>query len=347
MSIPKADKIVPYVSYSTPSGAPNGVLHVFGDSSSSKIALLCPGFPDDHTIFLPFAKALSKHGIMAGVMCLPGYDDRPEDGIPWRSHPRAGFTYDETAKAVRDASKALCNTSTHEKPELIGIFHDWGVISGSIWAERLENEAQDNPQILCKPNKIVYFDVLAPPSSKMPDYIRNSEVAQLSNREKLNYLYQVVFAAASTIQLYLPRQIAAAFGLLGWGLLSILNIVPMEPFDFESRSPIYGNQRIDFQRWVSMMYMYRNTFTSGDLKAWRLHRDWKNTPILYMYGKEKKTHFHANNSVAMLQREKAEQRSLCRVVAMEGAGHWLYVQKEEESVKHVVDFILAENKFAT
>ncbi len=347
MIIPKADKIVPYVSYSTPSGEPNGVLHVFGDSSSSRIALLCAGFPDDHTIFLPFAEALGEHGIMAGVMCLPGYDDRPEDGIPWSSHPRAGFTYDETAKAVREASKALCDTSTYEKPELIGIFHDWGVIAGSMWAERLENEAKDNPQIICKPSKIVFFDVLVPPSSKMPDYISSSEVPQLSIREKLNYLYQPIFAIASAIQLYLPRLIAAAFALLGQGVITILGIVPMEPFDFESRAPIYGNKPFNYLRWVQMMYMYRNSFTSDKLMPWRLHRDWKNTPILYMYGKAKKAQFHANNSVAMLEREEAEQRSLCRVVPMEGAGHWLYVQKQEESLKHVLDFILAENTFAT
>ena len=49
----------------------------------------------------------------------------------------------------------------------------------------------------------------------------------------------------------------------------------------------------------------------------------------------------------MLEREEAEQRSLCRVVPVEGAGHWLYVQEQELCLKHVLDFIRAENTFAT
>ena len=346
MILPKALKLVPYISHATPSGQTNGVLHVFGDSSSSKIALLCPGFPDDHTIFVPFAEALSKHGIMTGVMCLPGYDDRPEDGVPFQSHPRKGFTFDETAKAVREASKSLRTASTHDNPEFIGIFHDWGVVVGTMWAERLEKEAQDNPKI-SMPNKLVFFDVLAPPSSKMPNYIHRSEVKPKSIYAKLCFLYQVVFAISSLIQRYVPRIIAAAFAIFGLTVLSILGIFPLESFDMKSVDAIYGNRKPGLARWISMTYMYLNIFTSDKMLRWRLHRDWKKTPILYMFGKRKRTHFHSNNAVAMLEREEAEQRSLCRVVPVEGAGQWLYVQEQELCLKHVLDFIRAENTFAT
>lgn len=345
MILPKAIKLVPYISYATPSGQPNGVLHVFGDASSSKIALLCAGFPDDHTIFLPFAEALSKHGIMAGVMCLPGYDDRPEDGIPFQSHPRKGFTFDETAKAVREASRSLRETSIHENPEFIGIFHDWGVVAGTLWAERLEKEAQDNPKIRM-PNKIVFFDVMGPPSSKMSNYIHPREVKSKSIHEKLSYLYQFVFAISSMMQRCLPRIIAAAFAIFGYAVLTILRISPLKSSDFNSVDAIYGDRKPGLARWASMMYMYLNIFTSDTMLRWRVHRDWKKTPILYMYGKKKRTHFHSNNVVAMLKREEVEQRSLCRVVPVEGAGHWLYVQEHELCLKHVLDFIQAENTFA-
>ena len=91
--VPKPDRVVDYFAYSTPRGKPNGKLFVFGDLGSAKMALLCAGFADDHTIFLPFAKALSEEGgLLVGVMCLPGFDDRPEDGIPWQSHPRKIFS---------------------------------------------------------------------------------------------------------------------------------------------------------------------------------------------------------------------------------------------------------------
>ena len=348
MSVPKADKIVRYISYPTPSGKPNGVLHIFGDASSSKIAILCAGFPDDHTVFLPFAQALSQEGILVGVMCLPGYDHRPEDGVHWENHPRKGFTYDETAKAVQEASNALRGVSTchPENPEFIGIFHDWGVIAGCMWAERAELEARDNPRVL-KPNKIVFFDVLVPPSKKTPGYIRSSEAPRRTLYQTLCCLYQLVYVIGSAIQLYLPRPLAAAFVVLAMSILHILGFVPLDSFDFKSTDRIYGDRKPGLLRRTSMMYMYRNVFTSEKFMPWRLHQDWKTTPILYMYGKQKRTIFHAMNSLTMLEREEAEQRSLSRVVGVGGAGHWLYVQKQEECLKHVVEFIRAENTFAT
>lgn len=345
IALPKAKTIVPYLAYSTPSGKPNGVLHVFGDFSSPKMALMCPGFPDDQTVFLPFAKALSEKGMMVGVMCLPGYEDRPEDGIPWESHPREGFSFDDTAKAVREASKALQGVSTYpDTPEFIGIFHDWGVISGTMWAERVEQEAKDNAQVLM-PNKMVFLDVLSRPSSKMPDYIRSSAVPGITLHQSLCSLYQLVFAISSAIQLYLPRRLAVAYMATSIYFLNLVGLVPTDLSDVRSTNDIYGDRKPSSLRCLSMMYMYRNIFTAKEIPPWRLHQDWKTTPILYLYGKKKNTMFHAFNSLAMLEREEAEKRSLSRAICFEDAGHFLFVQKEEECLKHVLDFVRAENTF--
>lgn len=354
-TMPKADAIVPYMSYSTASGKENGALIIFGDSSSPKMALLCAGFPDDHTIFLPFGKALSEQGILVGIMCLPGFDDRPEDGVPWESHPRGGFSFDETATAVREASKALKKFSTYpQTPEFTGIFHDWGVIAGTIWANRLEKEAKDNgAENILRPHKIVFFDVLAFPSRNMPDRIPRSAVPSLTLYQKLCCIYQVVLAICSVTQQYLSRHLAAAFCISTFFLLNVTNFFPMQRFEGASRRALYGHRKPGILRCMSMTYMYRNTFAhllSGKKKKGPifdpLHQDWKTTPILYLYGKAKNTVFHSNVSLAMLEREEREKRSLSRAVGIEGAGHFLYVQKQEECLKHVLGFIQAENTFA-
>ena len=59
--------------------------------------------------------------------------------------------------------------------------------------------------------------------------------------------------------------------------------------------------------------------------------------------------YHSEDSIKILQKEEDEQLSLCRVRGIEEAGHFFYVpeQKLEESLQHVVDFIEAENTFAT
>jgi len=66
-AVPKPDKIV---SYATSSSEPDrGALYLYGNPSSGKMAILCAGYADDHTVFQPFARALADKGeTFVGVM---------------------------------------------------------------------------------------------------------------------------------------------------------------------------------------------------------------------------------------------------------------------------------------
>lgn len=56
---------------------------------------------------------------------------------------------------IRDAVKVLRAESTNEKAKLTGIFHDWDVSPGMMWANRsLEDSNADSL------SEIVLFDVL-------------------------------------------------------------------------------------------------------------------------------------------------------------------------------------------
>ena len=93
--LPKPDQIVHFEAYSRghPHPEKTGALMVYGDPSSPTIALLCGGWADDHKTFMPFGRKLAdKCGILVGVACPPGYDDRPEDGVGWETHPKKGFS---------------------------------------------------------------------------------------------------------------------------------------------------------------------------------------------------------------------------------------------------------------
>ena len=87
VNVPEPNKIVKYFIPSSSSskkkkkdddaddddGLLRGAVYLYGNSSSDQIALCCAGFPDDHTIFQPFAELLAKRGnVFVGVMCLPG-----------------------------------------------------------------------------------------------------------------------------------------------------------------------------------------------------------------------------------------------------------------------------------
>ena len=370
--LPKPDRVVHFEAYSR-SGHPNpdktGALFVFGDLSSPKTALLCPGYADDQTVFLPFAKKLADaaaappegSGVLVGVVCMPGYDDRPEDGVPWTSHPRDGFSFEETAKTIRLAARTLRATSTHESPELIGIFHDWGCVVGAIWAKQLEEESKDssvnnnnnnnnnnNSVVDTMPDKIVYFDVLlGPPSWAKTDPIPESDIRRPGFMTNLASIYQLCFAASSTLYSYVSRLLGTGC-FAGFAMcLHAARIAPL--YSWDNNDALYGPARPGPLRLTQMAYPYRTMIADIFLrgKSIALHEDLKSTPILYLHGTDKRASFHSPIAVALLEREHAEQRSLCNSIAVRGAGHWLYNQKQEECLGHVLDFVNAENSFRT
>merc|ERR1719362_1474074 len=99
-----------------------------------------------------------------------------------------------------------------------------------------------------------------------------------------------------------------------------------------------------------MAYPYWNMLKLPSKEIKKLfshHRDWKAMPILYLYGTKKNAMFHDYSTLQMLKREETEGRSLSKAVAVEDAGHFLYIQKPEECLEHVLSFVNAENTFAS
>lgn len=341
--LPKPDKVVHFEAYSKghPTPEKTGALMVFGDPSSKTMALLCAGFPDDHTVFFPFAEKLAARGILAGVICIPGYDDRPGDGVPWESHPREGFGFDELAKTFRAAAKTLRGVSTHASPELVGIFHDWGCVAGSVWAKQVEEES------IGRPGKIVYFDVLmSAPKWAKTDPLPKGAIQRPSFRTMISAVYQPLLAATSTLYTFVSKHLGLATLLLSSICLRSVRLLPTYPWD--NSKALYGTNAIGLMRMTHMTFLYRKLFVDYVFKKKppiALHNDWKKMPILYLYGKNKRASFHSPTSLALLEREFSAKRSLSKAVGLDGAGHWLYNQKQEECLEHVVDFIEAENTF--
>lgn len=148
----------------------------------------------------------------------------------------------------------------------------------------------------------------------------------------------------------MSQYLGLAFFAFVFAILQTTGIVPLYPFD--NVDFLYKGKNREIFRILSMTFMYRNILTREFLTTGKfpwdgLHEDWKSMPILYLYGKKKKAIFHDPVSVAMLEREDAQKRSLSKAVGVEEAGHFLYVQKEEECLKHVIDFFNAENTFVS
>ena len=340
-------------------------------------AIFRPSFFNTSSHFCSFSCRTCAH---TQQQCIPGYDDRPEDNDPWTSHNKNGYTFDDWSNAVQNAAKALRAESTAKAPPTFtGIFHDWGTVAGGMWMNRAllddEEESSSSTETTTtggerwkRPTGVVYFDVLLgphPKSTNLPP--KNSIIPRKSVKAMISgTLYQLLLAKSFFLQRYVSKYLSCFTFLSGFLTLELLRLGPLYPFDSASIQPLYKqvHKELSLSRVVYMAYPYWNiykakfcsifssffgrrrknnntTTTSGVFKDLTLHLDWKKTPILYMYGTKKRTQFHDETSLKMLEQETTTEnnKSLSKVVPVEEAGHFLYVQKPKVCLDTVVRFM--------
>lgn len=333
--LPKPRKVITYPLPDDPTG---GAIFLYGQPSATHIAVFCAGFPDDHENGQSFCFRLAEESdTLIGLMCLPGYDDRTDK--PWTSHKRNGYSFDDMANAVREVVKILRQESTQEKAKLIGIFHDWGVVAGMIWTNRCLGEDVNSD---C-PDELILFDVLGPVHKEHKNDLP-------SHRKKTMYelfvevYYKVVYAIAFALQCYFSKYLGLLCFVLGSFPMTLFGFAPTLSID----SNAYENRvsPLNVFRLIYMAYPYYNMFKIMFTGEWRrfislisLPKDFINTPVLYLYGKEKRVMFHSDSAVKYLQREANENRSKSNAIAIESAGHWLYLQKPDDCIDLVKAFI--------
>ena len=308
--------------------------------------IVSAGFPDDHKCFLPFATKLAEQSdVFIGVTCLPGYHDSVEK--PWRSYKPNGYSFEEMANAIREAVKVLESRSRYEntdtdaiaaggvsvKPKLVGIFHDWGVVPGDMFMNRYREEHPHRKM------EIVNFDVLGPPHPDMSKELI-PKIAQATLYEAyIGLSYRTIFALLHLSQRYLPEIVARAVFI---ALMMWMNIFRLNPVF--TKIETFPPSAIETPRLMYMAYPYvkmSQAMFTGKLKTifqdFSLAKDLETTPMLYMYGREKRIMFHDHRSVKILQDQKGKSDA----IGVDGAGHWLYTeaQKMDYCLEKVVEFI--------
>jgi len=349
-SPPPPSKIV---SYPIDGDANGGALFLYGDATkATRLALMSPGFPDDQEVLLPFADRLAKEtNTLAGVICFPGFDDRPDRS--WTVNNKDGYDYDQVTDAFRDAAKALraestaarvsSNNSNIKPAVMVGIFHDYGVVPGMLWFNRAVAEAkEEGSEKELAPEKVVLFDVLPPPS-KTHDYDKKSALPSLSMARELfiTIFYRGVFALSFLAQRYVANILGCIVFVFGTSVMSLFRISPTLKIDADilaQRKPPMALSRI-----LYMCYPYVSFFGAAmgriNMEAYTLPVNLNKTPCLYLYGTEKRINFHDYNALSILEKEERNQNSQSRAIAVEKAGHWLYVQQFDLCFRHVKNFL--------
>lgn len=337
METPK--KIVTYPILDDPIA---GAVFLYGDFDAPNLAICCAGYPDDHEHFIPFARDLAKKAnCLVGVTCLPGYDDREDH--PYTACKPEGYSFDEMIGAMQEAVKALRKESTYKKgtAKLTGIFHDWGVLPGVGYTNRALALANDYMSKDLCPDQVVLFDVMGPPhpeTENMP-IVRKDTLYEIF----VTLTYRIVFATAFGIRRFVSKTLAQVYLIPNMVALGVLRIGPTLEIDakvFEQRKV-----PISLDRMIYMAYPYFNMFKAmlfpgpkGAFPELSLPKDLVKTPFLYMYGTEKRIHFHDRRAVEVLKRENKEGRK-SNAIAVEKAGHWLYLHQPEFCLNEVVKFV--------
>jgi pimeloyl-ACP methyl ester carboxylesterase len=264
---------------------------------------------------------------------LPGYNQTE----PWVRHPQ-GFTLDETVAACGEGLHALMAQSTSDQQDrvLTCIFHDWGCVFGSIHTSRILEHAPDVSAL--HPQNIVFLDVVGEPHPNVLAKMSNPKGMSLWNTFKMTS-YQMFFASCFAVQRHLSTHLAQAYYAVGsLTLFGILRLSPVGPKDvktMQQRQPPMSIRKL-----IWMMYPYYHLVPSlpSVWKDFHLPKP-EDMRVLYMYGTDKKVTFHPPTTIQYFgEQEKQGNSKNNRAIAVQDAGHWLYLHRPEFCLNAIIDF---------
>lgn len=306
-----------------------GSLFLVGKLDAPRLVLMCAGYPDDQSVFMPLAERLAQKNCLVGVTCLPGYDK-----IGYKD----GYTFQECGKCMAEAAKALRAQSTAaSRPKLSGIFHDWGCVAGTIFTNQaLENESD------VVPDEVVLFDVCLPVHPKTTD-TKHLEIKEPTTSTAIYsfavfFAYQILFATCFLLQRYVSKRLAALYHAVGWKFISWLKLVPISSPQDKAYIKTRQVSHITYLMYAYYYFWKGILYNPSDLEGCCLPLDLKKTPVLFLYGADKAIPFHDATNVAVL-REEQEQGRRSNAVEIKSAGHWLYLHQQDECFDKVSKFL--------
>ena len=250
---------------------------------------------------------------------------------------------------IREAAKLLFaeyNKSTtsdgyenqeEKKPQFTVIFHDFGVLPGLMFVNRAIEE-EDFTQH--KPDRVILLDVLVGPHPKF-DRRQTKGIVPYTKHELLVYgAYRGSFACSFAMLRFISEIVGViTIAILG-RLVRLLRLSPLRWIDRKLLVERKMNRYHVVYTFYPYYYLIQAMFYNKRALAHAsLPLDLVQTPILYIYGTEKNVMFHDHRSLAILEQEEREGRSDCRVVKVEGAGHWMYCQKPDACEQEIRSFL--------
>lgn len=313
------------------------------------IVFFCAGFPDDYTVFVPFAtrilEELKKEGLNAlvGITTLAGFDHYEPKRYLSSFRPE-GYNLAEWTSSLRNGIKTFKTyaTETYEgNPRFTAVYHDFGVLSGVI----ATNQAIDENDALTRPDQIVLFDVF--PVRAHPKESNKPKAQKKSIMDTVRQLlYRFIYAASFVIQRFSPL-LGGLFTIVAHNVLESTTLYPLGSSDSFVPAEHFKKRGIKGMAYITFPYFYIMKAVFGGKKVLKqtfggFHLPLlSQTPVLFLYGFEKHSMFHDANLAKFLTIYGEEHKTKTKSRGLANAGHWLYVQEEQECVHEVKKFLLA------
>ena len=329
-----------------------GSLHLFGDPQSQHSCFFCGGFPDDHTVWGPMVQDFFlKDNYYCGVTCLAGFDGK------LNYHPGNGYKIHQMTEALSTALQTFVETRENPKSKVTVIIHDWATFIGVM---AINNQVVSRNISV---DQIILLDVLPKPHPNAPNLPPKSpQQSRLSYYREL--FFKGLYRACLTTTFILSRfSQPLAIAYVGTSLVvgRAFNLLPLGDIDFDTLAQRDEEQGLDgLTQTRGLLYkcypyyhgalsalpgQYDKVLGSAHLPVVQQsiggsgnHQQWKLCiPILYMYGATKPLglQFHASTTLEWLQNDP-----LGRVIKIDNAGHWLFVQQPDICYHHMKEFIL-------
>ena len=335
-----------------------GSLHLYGDPQSQNACFFCGGFPDDHTVWEPMVQNFFlKDNFYCGVTCLAGFDGK------LNYHPANGYKIPQMTEAFASALQTFVETRENPKSKVTVIVHDWATFIGVMAI----NIAVANPNISV--DQIILLDVLPkqhPNAPNLPSKSSHQSWISYSRELFVKGLYRACLTTTFILSRF-SKHLASAYvgSCLVFG--RTFNLLPLGDIDFDVLAKRENHGLHDLSQSLYKCYPYYQGALSTlpgqyDKVLGGAHlpvvqqsiqggsqdqqQQWKlRTPVLYMYGATKTPFGLQFHSVATVEWLHQQEDALLggRVLKVDNAGHWLFVQQPEICYRHMKEFILDSN----
>lgn len=251
-----------------------------------------------------------------------------------------GAIVGSAAELSHTAADTTFSSSLSCRGVVFGLMNANRALKSQAAAVQEEHEAKEARRDPLVPHQLVLLDVLLAPHRRTlhlpPPPDPGPLIPQLLQNSR-RFTYPFVFAVSFFLFRHVSMWVGRFFYTNALRLMFLTGIFPLGLKDVrvEKQRVVRGDHAL------YMTYMYYQTLCSlvggrsRDFVGAHLPLDMVTTPVLYLWGAQKKGHYHSPHDVVTIRQAGGKSQAL----EVKEAGHWLFLQQADVCYEHIRGFL--------